>query len=283
MSSKLRGRGQQKRAHAKDAKGAKSAKNDEGGRAARERQRRVVLKIRVKEEKASRDYGTIDSLEGILTMVQLGALELAEGSFNRVTVDGDTSTNDSFVVIATHRAQHAPVTSLDSAAGKVLKDAMTEAWGEPPGSLYVDGDDIVLASLQFGNVVVMIQPPRGFGENPIAIYHDPDLPPSHHYLAAYHWLRSSFGAHAVVHVPRHGQPRREVGHRPGRQRAGGALVEEAVLPPVRHGRGVDRALRRPRRRVLQPGRAGRRQGQALARLRLRHHGPAGEAAGLRGA
>jgi cobaltochelatase CobN len=39
----------------------------------------------------------------------------------------------------------------------------------------------------------MIQPPRGFGENPIAIYHDPDLPPSHHYLAAYRWLSSEDG------------------------------------------------------------------------------------------
>ncbi|MFE4669122.1 cobaltochelatase subunit CobN [Streptomyces sp. NPDC056716] len=85
-----------------------------------------------------------------------------------------------------------------------LKDAMTEAWGEPPGSLYVDGDDIVLASLRFGNVVVMIQPPRGFGENPIAIYHDPDMPPSHHYLAAYRWLENSFGADAVVHMGKHG-------------------------------------------------------------------------------
>ncbi|MFF0462450.1 cobaltochelatase subunit CobN [Streptomyces mexicanus] len=85
-----------------------------------------------------------------------------------------------------------------------LKDAMTEAWGEPPGSLYVDGDDIVLASLQFGNVVVMIQPPRGFGENPIAIYHDPDMPPSHHYLAAYRWLENSFGADAIVHMGKHG-------------------------------------------------------------------------------
>lgn len=72
-----------------------------------------------------------------------------------------------------------------------LRNAMTEAWGEPPGSLYVDGDDIVLASLRFGNVVVMIQPPRGFGENPIAIYHDPDMPPSHHYLAAYRWLEAA--------------------------------------------------------------------------------------------
>ncbi len=52
------------------------------------------------------------------------ATELAEGSFNRVTVDGDTSTNDSFVVIATHKAAHPPITSLDSAAGKALKAAM---------------------------------------------------------------------------------------------------------------------------------------------------------------
>jgi len=52
------------------------------------------------------------------------ATELAEGSFNRVTVDGDTSTNDSFVVIATHKATHAPITSLDSAAGQALKAAM---------------------------------------------------------------------------------------------------------------------------------------------------------------
>jgi glutamate N-acetyltransferase/amino-acid N-acetyltransferase len=54
------------------------------------------------------------------------ALELAEGSFNRVTVDGDTSTNDSFVVIATGKARHAPITDFGSPAGRVLKDAMLE-------------------------------------------------------------------------------------------------------------------------------------------------------------
>ena len=52
------------------------------------------------------------------------ATELAEGSFNRVTVDGDTSTNDSFVVIATNRAAHATIDSLDSAQGRALKAAM---------------------------------------------------------------------------------------------------------------------------------------------------------------
>jgi len=85
-----------------------------------------------------------------------------------------------------------------------LREAMTEHWGPAPGSLFVDDGHVVFAALRAGNVVVMVQPPRGFGENPIAIYHDPDLPPSHHYLAAYWWLRSSFGAHAMVHVGKHG-------------------------------------------------------------------------------
>ena len=85
-----------------------------------------------------------------------------------------------------------------------LRERMVEHWGPPPGGLYVDGDEIVLAALQYGNVVLMIQPPRGFGENPIAIYHDPDLPPSHHYLAAYAWLREQFRADAVIHLGKHG-------------------------------------------------------------------------------
>ncbi|GIJ47625.1 cobaltochelatase subunit CobN [Virgisporangium aliadipatigenens] len=83
-----------------------------------------------------------------------------------------------------------------------LRENIRTHWGEPPGGLYVDGSDIVLAALRFGNVTLMIQPPRGFGENPIAIYHDPDLPPSHHYLAAYRWLASAVDA--VVHLGKHG-------------------------------------------------------------------------------
>ncbi len=91
-----------------------------------------------------------------------------------------------------------------------LRDGMVEAWGESPGSLFVnDSGEIVLATLRAGNVVLMIQPPRGFGENPVAIYHDPDLAPSHHYLAAYRWVEGAveeggFGAHAVVHLGKHG-------------------------------------------------------------------------------
>jgi cobaltochelatase CobN len=86
-----------------------------------------------------------------------------------------------------------------------LRDAMTEAWGPAPGTLFAnDAGELVLATLRAGNVVLLIQPPRGFGENPVAIYHDPDLAPSHHYLAAYRWLANGFGAHAVVHLGKHG-------------------------------------------------------------------------------
>jgi cobaltochelatase CobN len=90
-----------------------------------------------------------------------------------------------------------------------LRDAIEATWGPPPGELYVDrsGDprgELVLAALRAGNLVLLVQPPRGFGENPVAIYHDPALPPSHHYLAAYRWLEEDFGAHAVVHLGKHG-------------------------------------------------------------------------------
>jgi len=52
--------------------------------------------------------------------------ELADGSFNRVTIDGDTSTNDSFVLVATHKAGNAQITSLTSAEGLALKAALLD-------------------------------------------------------------------------------------------------------------------------------------------------------------
>ncbi|MGW3985532.1 cobaltochelatase subunit CobN [Streptomyces sp. NPDC004830] len=97
---------------------------------------------------------------------------------------------------------------------KELRTAVEEHWGPAPGEMFVDRSrnpegDIVLAALRFGNLLVLIQPPRGFGENPIAIYHDPDLPPSHHYLAAYRWIAAraedgGFGADAMIHLGKHG-------------------------------------------------------------------------------
>ncbi|MGQ2994643.1 MAG: bifunctional glutamate N-acetyltransferase/amino-acid acetyltransferase ArgJ [Variovorax sp.] len=59
-------------------------------------------------------------------LIQPLAKQLADASFNRVTIDGDTSTNDSFVVIATQKAAHATITSLTSAEGQALVAAMQD-------------------------------------------------------------------------------------------------------------------------------------------------------------
>jgi glutamate N-acetyltransferase/amino-acid N-acetyltransferase len=73
-------------------------------------------------------------------LMQQLATELAEGSFNRVTVDGDTSTNDSFVVIATNQAAHAPIASLDSPAGPALKAAMLGVARQLAQAIVRDGE-----------------------------------------------------------------------------------------------------------------------------------------------
>ncbi len=68
------------------------------------------------------------------------ARELADGSFNRITIDGDTSTNDSFVVVVTHQAGNASVTSWDSADGQVLKAAMLQVARQLAHAIVRDGE-----------------------------------------------------------------------------------------------------------------------------------------------
>jgi len=130
------------------------------------------------------------------------ALIAAGGQDEDWLTEGQLAGNPVRISSADYRAYFA---TLDPS----LREAVIEHWGEAPGELFVDRShaaegEIVLAALRSGNVVIMVQPPRGFGANPVAIYHDPDLPPSHHYLATYYWLREIFGAHALVHVGKHG-------------------------------------------------------------------------------
>jgi glutamate N-acetyltransferase/amino-acid N-acetyltransferase len=54
------------------------------------------------------------------------AHELAEASFNRITIDGDTSTNDSFVVIASGKAGHPEITDWHSDTARLLKQALLD-------------------------------------------------------------------------------------------------------------------------------------------------------------
>ena len=68
------------------------------------------------------------------------ARELAEASFNRITIDGDTSTNDSFVVVASNQAKNSPVTSLDSADGQALRAAMMRIAQQLAQAIVRDGE-----------------------------------------------------------------------------------------------------------------------------------------------
>ncbi len=73
-------------------------------------------------------------------LVQPLVRELADQSFNRVTIDGDTSTNDSFMLVATHQAGNAPVTSLDSADGAALKQALLAVAQQLAQAIVRDGE-----------------------------------------------------------------------------------------------------------------------------------------------
>ncbi len=66
--------------------------------------------------------------------------DAADASFNRITIDGDTSTNDSFVLIATHKAGHARIESLGSPEGQVLRDAVIAVSQQLAQAIVRDGE-----------------------------------------------------------------------------------------------------------------------------------------------
>ena len=72
--------------------------------------------------------------------IQQLALELADGSFNRVTVDGDTSTNDSLVIIASNQVDHPVIGALDTPDGQALKAAMLEVARKLAQAIVRDGE-----------------------------------------------------------------------------------------------------------------------------------------------
>ncbi len=90
--------------------------------------------------------------------------------------------------------------SIFSSLDPELQHQMIDKWGDPrpPSGCFE------FPGLDFGNVIVTIQPPRGFGDDPVSIYHSPDLPPTHHYLAFYRWLETVWNADAIIHMGKHG-------------------------------------------------------------------------------
>ena len=129
--------------------------------------------------------------------------ELVHRIIERCSNDTDTLTEEQLRLAVGH-VSATQYKEWFGAMPQKVRDELTEAWGEPPGQVYRTGDSLAIAGIDLGNVFVGLQPPRGFGDNPISIYHSPDLAPTHHYIAYYRWVRDVFKADAMVHVGKHG-------------------------------------------------------------------------------
>ena len=113
-----------------------------------------------------------------------------------------------------------------------LRRRIEDRWGPPESDPFLEpGEGFRLSIHRFGNVVVGLQPARGYNIDPAATYHSPNLVPPHHYLALYIWLREHWGASALVHMGKHGN----LEWLPGKAVAlSEECLPEAVLGPVPH-------------------------------------------------
>ena len=86
------------------------------------------------------------------------------------------------------------------------KESVAARWGAPETDPFFDSvaGGFAIPAFRCGNVAVGLQPARGYNIDPMRSYHDPALVPPHGYFAFYAWLKSNFGAQAIVHLGKHG-------------------------------------------------------------------------------
>ena len=114
-----------------------------------------------------------------------------------------------------------------------IRRSVEERWGEPERDPFhlADSDAFAIPAFECGNVVIGLQPARGYNIDPQSTYHDPDLVPPHGYFAFYAWLRTVRDVHAVIHAGKHGN----LEWLPGKALAlGRTCFPEAVFGPLPH-------------------------------------------------
>ncbi len=114
---------------------------------------------------------------------------------------------------------------------KKIQAEVTARWGGPEADPYFVDGGFALPFSRLGNVLIGIQPARGYNIDPKESYHSPDLVPPHGYLAFYAFLRQEFGADAVIHMGKHGN----LEWLPGKALAlSEECYPEAILGPLPH-------------------------------------------------
>jgi cobaltochelatase CobN len=112
-----------------------------------------------------------------------------------------------------------------------IQDEVHTRWGAPENDPFFTDGKFALSLARFGKTLVGIQPARGYNIDPKESYHSPDLVPPHGYLAFYIYLREIYGAHAVVHMGKHGN----LEWLPGKALAlSQTCYPEAVFGPLPH-------------------------------------------------
>ncbi|MFP5321427.1 MAG: cobaltochelatase subunit CobN [Acidimicrobiia bacterium] len=186
-------------------------------------QRRVAIVLSAYPTKRSR-LGNAVGLDTPASAIELlAALREAGHRVDRIPEGGDAlmdeladgftydhaALSDAQVAIAAGSLPADAYTAWFETLPDGAQDEVAELWGPAPGEVYVADGALHFPGLDLGGVLVTIQPPRGFGADPIATYHAPDIPPPHHYLAFYRWLATpqadgGWGADAIVHLGKHG-------------------------------------------------------------------------------
>ncbi|MEY3951463.1 MAG: hypothetical protein RL320_265 [Pseudomonadota bacterium] len=77
-------------------------------------------------------------------------------------------------------------------------------WGRAPGRQLTDGRQLFVLGERFGSVEVLLQPGFGVEGDPMRLLFDRGLAPTHGFSAFYHYIKSVFQAHAVLHFGTHG-------------------------------------------------------------------------------
>ena len=120
------------------------------------------------------------------------------------------------------RLNNSPIPITQWQAAQALKNALIamqiegiRGWGNVPGKTMVWNNEILLPGIQFGNVFLGPQPPRGWELNEELLHANMTFAPPHQYLAFYYHLRDVFKANAIIHLGRHSTyeflPKRAVG------------------------------------------------------------------------
>lgn len=186
------------------------------------------------------EYGPLGYLHVSLKMaIHLEDPDISERLVNRIVVDlkhamegADHKARDRVIdlldqllaVYHAKRSEHKTEDNkqIDWEKAEEIVEAIADSgiegvrgWGKAPGKVMVHEGKLLIPGVQFGNIFVGPQPPRGWELNEEILHANFSFPPPHQYIAFYQWLRHSFAADALVHLGRHSTyeflPRHRVG------------------------------------------------------------------------